>query len=393
MKLHTAQSVEPDPEVAVQQVYDALVAGLGGAPSWAIMTHGADLSGPEISAAWSGLDRHGALHRLSTCQGSMGDFGFQSSTSVSVLGIRDEGGAFTSVCEAVSEDADADILTAIERLHDESSRPGEAPDVIFVTTSPGLEEAVLSSIRSEFGESVLVIGGTAADDAIEGQWNLGDARNSVSRGVVLSALHTSSPVSAAFSSGYVPTGTVGTVTASEGRTIHSIDGKPATQVYNEWTGGALDEVLGGGGGMILAESSLLPIGRKLGLGDDEDIYLLSHPSNADSNGPLDLFAEFEVGDEVELMTGSIDSLIQRGARVVEESLRELHELDAAGTLVVYCAGCRLTVGERMPEVPAAIQESLSAPFLGIFTFGEQGSVGGRTSRHGNLMISALTFHG
>jgi hypothetical protein len=64
-----------------------------------------------------------------------------------------------------------------------------------------------------------------------------------------------------------------------------------------------------------------------------------------------------------------------------------------GALVVYCAGCMLTVGGRMSEVPEQLDAALNAPFLGVFTFGEQGRLGAAANRHGNLMISVVAFHG
>ena len=47
--------------------------------------------------------------------------------------------------------------------------------------------------------------------------------------------------------------------------------------------------------------------------------------------------------------------------------------DVAGALVVYCGGCMLAVQGRMDEVVNGINAALAGrPFLGTFTFGEQG---------------------
>ena len=49
------------------------------------------------------------------------------------------------------------------------------------------------------------------------------------------------------------------------------------------------------------------------------------------------------------------------------------------------------VGEDMPQVAQAVAQRLAgAPFVGCFTFGEQGAMQGR-NMHGNLMISAIAF--
>jgi hypothetical protein len=52
----------------------------------------------------------------------------------------------------------------------------------------------------------------------------------------------------------------------------------------------------------------------------------------------------------------------------------------------------LAVREDMDQVAAAIDSAIGqAPFLGIFTFGEQGCFIGNNNTHGNLMISVVVF--
>ena len=52
----------------------------------------------------------------------------------------------------------------------------------------------------------------------------------------------------------------------------------------------------------------------------------------------------------------------------------------------------LHVRERMGEVAAEVSAALGgAPFLGAFTFGEQGAIVDSCNRHGNLMVAALAF--
>lgn len=76
-------------------------------------------------------------------------------------------------------------------------------------------------------------------------------------------------------SGYLPTNKKGIITKAQGRTIYEIDGKPAAIVYNEWTDGAISEYLEKGG-IILAPTTLKPIGRIIGEVMGIKNYLLSH---------------------------------------------------------------------------------------------------------------------
>ena len=93
------------------------------------------------------------------------------------------------------------------------------------------------------------------------------------------------------------------------------------------------------------------------------------------------------------MRGDRDRLIERAGRVAREAATKLPggAASLAGGLIVYCAGCMMAVGDQMPQVAATVAESFSdMPFLGCFTFGEQGTLA-RQNVHGNLMISAIAF--
>ena len=91
------------------------------------------------------------------------------------------------------------------------------------------------------------------------------------------------------------------------------------------------------------------------------------------------------------MTGGIESLTSRAGRVAAQAVEQT-EGSVAGTLVIYCGGCMLAVQDHMDGVASGIDKALNgAPFLGVFTFGEQGPVLNCDNRNGNLMISCITF--
>ncbi|MGB1147390.1 MAG: FIST C-terminal domain-containing protein, partial [Alphaproteobacteria bacterium] len=148
------------------------------------------------------------------------------------------------------------------------------------------------------------------------------------------------------------------------------------------------------GGNVLSDTTLNPLGRRRDAIAGFDYFLLSHPDSVTKDGALSLFSDIAVGEEITLMEGTSDNLVQRASRVAEHAL-EMARLDKdqlAGALVIYCAGCMLTVQDRMDEVAQGLQEALgNKPFLGNFTFGEQGCFVGGSNHHGNLMISVVVF--
>ena len=166
--------------------------------------------------------------------------------------------------------------------------------------------------------------------------------------------------------------------------------------YDQWTGGAISSVLQGGtGGNILGLTTLFPLGRKVGkLG-----YELLHPDAATKDGGLSLFANTKEGDEVTLMAGTKESLVDNVDRVThyldERAMFDQDEI--SGSLVIYCGGCSLALGDDVVRVPPAFNAvTMTSPFIGIFAFGEQGcfnKVDATTScaavnRHGNVSFRA-----
>jgi len=168
-------------------------------------------------------------------------------------------------------------------------------------------------------------------------------------------------------------------------------GRPAAEVYGEWTGGRILPPASGSRS-ILSEATLSPLGRRQTEIAGIPIHLLAHPAASRADGGLDLFASVRPGEDICLMEGSETSLVQRAGRIAWASREQLGSEPAAGALMVYCGGCMLAIRDRMDEVAAGVADSLGGiPFLGVFSFGEQGEMLDGDSAHGNLMISCTTF--
>jgi hypothetical protein len=270
---------------------------------------------------------------------------------------------------------------------------GESPDLVWLTATPGDEEEIIAGIQDIAGTGTPVVGGSAADDAIAGHWRVAAGTGpALADGLVVSALFPSEPLSLAFQNGYAPTEHTGTVTKVAGRRILEIDGEPAASVYARWTG-APDWLCGDGTRSVLAEATFAPLGRPVTTVSNVPFYLLSHPAAVHADGGIDLFSTVETGETVCLMEGSPESLAARAARVTRQALAGRGSADPpAGALVVYCGGCMLAVEDRIDQISDEVAEALGgAPFLGVFTFGEQGLVTGGANRHGNLMVSCIVF--
>ena len=275
-----------------------------------------------------------------------------------------------------------------------AGRKGDAPDLVWLTATPGAEEAAIAGVQDALGASTPIVGASAADNDVSGDWSVFDGARTLRSGVAVSALYPSRPVVSAFQSGYAPTGRSGVATRAQGRALLEIDDRPAREVLSEWTDGAVMAARGGDVS-ILGASSWTPLGRETERVAGVPFHLLAHPALARADGAIELFAALREGETLHQMRGSPDSLATRAgrlARMVAEHDRM--EGAVAGALVVFCGGSMLGMRDRMDEVVVGLRDALGAtPFLGVFSFGEQGASLGGENLHGNLMISCTAFGG
>lgn len=409
MKIATAWTTDPQTS-SVIEAYDNLAAELGGTPSMLVVHCSVTYTIEEIIKTLHAHAPNVPLHGGTSCLGVMTQAGFHlhDSRGLAMFGLLDEDGSYGVGASEIGSDPAEAAEKAIHSALQHAGRPGEVPSMVLMTAAPGCEETLISGIASVLGDEVPVAGGSSGDNTVTGEWKQFANGQTFSNAVVLTVLFPSSEVMFAFHSGYEPTDTKGIVTKAggyvatgskgiatkaEGRVLSEIDGRPAAVVYNEWVKGLISDTFPNGGN-ILSRTTLHPLGRVVGHVGDVPYYQLSHPDAVTKDGALTLFTNVSTGDEIVLMSGTFDSLISRAGRVVSSALTTYSAVpeDVEGALVVYCAGCMLTIKDRLQEVVEVLKNTLSnAPFLGVFTFGEQGCFVGGENRHGNLMISVLLF--
>lgn len=273
-----------------------------------------------------------------------------------------------------------------------SMAPGRQRFVVLHAT-PGHEERLLEEVGPLVGDGVPLLGGTAADDDLSGKWAVfGPGGFAAGKGAVLAVVDWPGRAVVAMHSTALVTPTHGKVTRAEGRTVFEIDGQPAAEVYDRWLGGALSKALGAGGS-ILSDTSLTPLGvHRPGAGTGS--HVLIHPEAVVSgSNAMTTFKAVAPGQEVFLMKATKAAFLGRPASVVERLLADARIKPAhlRGALLVYCAGCMLTVHESTSLMLDGFQGAVGkTPFIAGYFFGEQGcEVSGGKAEHGNLMTGVL----
>ncbi|TCP60011.1 hypothetical protein EV663_1137 [Rhodovulum bhavnagarense] len=312
-----------------------------------------------------------------------------------LFGIADAEGAYGTAIVELGDDPAAAAQAATLAAIANADRVGERPHMVWVYGTPGQEESILKGIENVVGTDTPIVGGSAADNSVAGAWSVFADRVTSVRAVAIGVLYPSGEISLAYQNGYAPTEHSGVVTRVTGRRIAEIDGRPAAEVYAEWTGGAvLTEAAPGQTCSILSEATFWPLGRETHRIADVPYFLLAHPSAADDAGGLHLFAGIEEGERLTLMTGSASALTERAGRVARLALEtgRLMPDDIAGAMIVFCGGCMLGVRDRLDDLVAGVREALpGVAFSVVFTFGEQGPILNTGNRHGNLMVSCILF--
>lgn len=331
----------------------------------------------------------------SSCQGLMTEHGFHAGPVVALMGIYDQqpcayGNGLVELNDNIDQKQAA--YRAIQQALIQAGRVGEIPNLILLHATPGFEEEFIDVIDDTFGTRVPIIGGSAADNHIQGQWSIMTQDSWTQKGIALQLFFPSMTLSAGFSAGYSPTEFEGIVTQVNGRFVKRIDGEPAACIYKEWIGdhsGVQFENT-----YLFDHVTRFPLGRIAGYIKQQPYYKLSHPVRVHTDGSLELFSTLREGETIYLMTGSKNQLIQRATQVVRDAnAQNYHRSSLLGAILIYCAGAMLRLGQDMSMVhQQLLQQMQGQPFICPFTFGEQGRFIGGENGHGNLMIASVIFY-
>lgn len=395
MTIATAWSNQAEAAVAFEAAYDRIRSRLGGDPSLLVLRYTEDYDPEDLRAALAALPSAVRAYGGSTCRGVITEEGLHLGGPIlGMLGVAEADSRFGVATRPKFGDPRAAAAAAVRAALDDAGRPGELPDLVLLSISPGGEESALAGIADVVGSNVPVFGDSAADNGNgENRWSVLSREAAETDGVSVVAIFAAFPLSRAHRVGYAPTALRGVVTEMAApRVISRIDGRPAAEVYDAWCAAAIGHTPAAA--EWLAVGAPLPFGREVGHIGAAGVYVLSQVSRRRPDGGLAVLTDIAVGDSLTLMVGSRENLLPRAARIVSAAI-ELQCADVcrvSGALVTFCAGLMMTLGDGLPDVAASVRAAMSArPFLATFSFGEQGFLLDDRAVHGNLMISALVL--
>ena len=218
-----------------------------------------------------------------------------------------------------------------------------APAYFYMVASPAEEEFYAKGIADVIGE-VPFFGGSAADNAVAGDWKIFTQDAIFTDGVAVAFFYTDKPMSNVYTGAYHETVNSGIITEIKGnRTLVSIDGKPAIEKYAKWTGKKVNDLKGGD---LLVQTITAPLGVKDRLGD---LVAIRHPMFGNDDLSMNIGNNLAVNTAVIQMECTVDELIDSTGKTLKEVKKTL-PADPAAYLLVHCGGRKLGIGDRKGSV-------------------------------------------
>ena len=355
------------------------------------------------------LRKHFPRARLvggTSARGVFSEKGMAGDHSIGVLALCDKHGEYGVAAAEQGDDPEATAARLLQEALADAGAQGQLPMLVWVFLPSGSEEYAMRGLRSVVGDRCPILGGTAAGNRFLSGPKFSQIATAgvFERGIVVCAMLPSSPLGISLQTGYVPLGPSGVVTAvgdgkgarltepgDIGRELLEIDGAPAFETYCTWLGE--DDVPPPDDERALLQNGVLWPLASIPVESDLHQHLPIVPFGLTPNGGIRVRRAAKVGERVYAMEGDPVQLAPRGGRAAYEAWMNLYpDCEAmTGALVVHCAAARIALAEHVKDMPYYIASALEGrPFLGCFSFGEQGEVDG-CNVHGNLMISVLVF--
>jgi hypothetical protein len=335
------------------------------------------------------------IHR--GAKGSLALMGIEAGEWAVGVGGTDMSAAVT--VDDIQKTATKAIETAIQNA---GKKRGDVPSVVLLAPTKLKEEPILDAVRTMFGKDVKVMGGTPGSPMVFANDQV------IDNGFALAVLYANTKVGVGYHSG-VQTGIrmdkklSGVVTAmgKDSRTLKEINGRPAFDVYNEWSEGRFDyidiknlkEPFA-----IWKTSGRNPLVKKYDLGDGKFGTNVTIPAKVLPDHSIIIGTDHKVGETLYYAVGTKRAYVKRAGAIVNHALvnGRIKKKNLIGGIHAYCRGAAFgqlgkEVSKLEPLVSETKKEMNGMPFIGGFTAGEQGNIPGHGCFHGNLSSSMVVF--
>ena len=291
----------------------------------------------------------------------------KSATSLFALGGDIE--AHAALGRGLKQSPENAARAASERLPKQVAGLPEQTGVVLLDPLAGVSEESTLCLASMLGEHVRLAGGAAGDDLKLQHCRVGVNEESHEDAIVAVKLFTKHPTAVGIAHGHQPLTQPLEVTSAEGNVVHTIDGRPAWDVWREQ---ARDAARNAG-----IDADRLPADKEgsfllrfeAGLASGS-AFKVRAPLSVGQNGSLNFACGIPRGTSFRIMQGDPDGQVLSARRAAEQA-RERLGRTVGGALVFDCICRNLILGDRFVQALGQMHDALDkAPIGGFETYGE-----------------------
>jgi hypothetical protein len=289
----------------------------------------------------------------------------------------------TGVAHGVSSDPRAAGMGAARCL---SSPPDDRPHRALLLLSDGLagdQQEVVRGAYGVLGAGVPLVGGCAGDDLRMTKTFQLYGDRVLSDSVVAAGIASSAPLGIGVRHGWQRVGEPMLVTGSAGNHVHTLDDRPALDVYLEH----LDVVETAG--LDERELTRLALTHPLGLSrpsGEEEVRFIGGADFAKRS--LSCIAEVPQGALVWMMEGDVESVLAATDAACADALAPLDGQAPLGVLAFDCIARRGVLGDNeiQTEIDRLAAMVAGAPVAGFYTYGEIARTHGMRGFHNQTLV-------
>jgi len=313
-----------------------------------------------------------------------GGSGFSVRTAWATGLGEDSAGTGQRVAELLYADEDVDP-GVIEEAED------GGPREVVMLLSDGLagdQQAMVTGVYRVTGAPIPLVGGCAGDDLVMsatyqliGGAGAGPTDRVLRDSVVGVRLRSDGPIGIGVRHGWTRVGGPLVVTAAEGSSVSSLDGRPALDAYLQ----VLDAPEQAR--TDPAAFTRFALNHPLGIaGRSQDLVRFVTGADFEAR-TLELVAPVPQGGLTWIMTGDVDSVLSASDEACRLAVEALEGRPARGVIAFDCIARRAALGEDSDEEIRRIGERVGdVPLIGFYTYGEIARTRGMGGFHNQTLV-------
>jgi methyl-accepting chemotaxis protein len=344
-----------------------------------------DILLPELASRFPGCTVLGAS--------TAGEFTERGDTkdAACALAVSGDYKVFAGVGAGLAADPERALSRAIEgqplELHGYPHRSA----ILLLDPLAGNGEETTLLASGLLGDNVLLAGGAAGDYLAMKETFVGCGARIASDAVVIAQIFSKSPLGIGISHGHRAISDAVRVTSSQGNTVHTIDGRPAWDVWRERTAHAAAQH---GVDVSKLSAEQIPgflLQYEAGLSVGGEIKIRA-PLSLGENGAINFACGIPKGTVFRVTESEPARQIESARQAAQRARERLQGARAAGAVVFDCICRNLILGESFNTAVRAISEELGqVPIAGFETYGEIALDVGDMSGFHNTTSVVLAF--